>query len=338
MSQFLMCERLSRVGRMLRTTSRRMLIGFFFVLAAIVPASAVRIVIPHTVDTTHLSILEGVYGRGKIFDEIDTRRAVYEYATRDAGSNMLLMLAPGFKAVMVGEPSQQLPDPVTPVFEPAPMVPVNILLTYSDGSPIADTRVTIGLFLSANEFFGYPYPIGYQAGVTTGTTDSKGRMKLNLPSLLDDPYFAKYDRIGQTFHFVLPDMWRNKTLWQLSPGRLEARRSYPETVKIRLVYNATIIGTIQRSFWVRNGVDVPMGASETHVGNGYRVTLTTSGNGFRSGGGVAEDGRFSIHLSPGAYDLSVYVYDADNASVIKRIPIPGRVVLKEGDYRIISLE
>jgi len=296
----------------------------------------VRIRIPRTVDPTHLTILEGSYERGLAVGPITTKKGVYEYCTDLEGAPLKLVLyCPGFKTVAVTFDSAA-PPPWTfsPRFKRISMVPLRVRLTYSDGRPIANTRVVIRLFLNSHEYFGYEDGIAYMTDVATATTDANGEFRVRLPSLPDDPYFVKYSPRAPGFEVELPDIPYADKPWDLAPRYLKAQRSYPQTVQMQLIYKAKVSGTVTRSFLQKNDADVPMGVSDTTRGKKYRVSFDVQHGRSGEGTGVNEDGSFTIYLRPGTHDLSLVIED-EKGSTQKNLPIKSGVVLKEGeDYKV----
>ncbi len=288
-------------------------------------ACALTIRIPKTVDPVKLTIIFGSYAYGLAVGNVATKSGVYDYQVDLKGARAkLLMYCPGFKTVFVEFQKGDTTEVYEPVFERIPMVPVRIRLTYFNGKPFANKQAQVYLWLLSHEYFGYLDGMMYGTDIISAVTDSKGEFVTQIPSLLDDPYFTKYNRGGVFFDVGLYSHGQGLILSE----KLAAKRSYPGTTVIELIRNATVHGQVRQSFLKRNNIQAA----------GDEVTFFAfsgrSGTGYTPGA----DGMFTINLKPGVYDLCIEVRGSGKDGKFRSIPIQKHVTLKDNEDHYIDIK
>lgn len=215
------------------------------------PEKVLRIRIPKEVDPEELTILEGVYANGLYCGPVDMKKGVHEYTRKlsaQTTSVKLLVYHPAYKMVAAEITAKEatLKKPFTPKFVPRPMVPLTAKFADTKGKPIAGREVALTLYLGEMEYFGYVDGTVFPQRVATATTDAAGEIHVSVPSLLDDPYFAKQERRKPGFGAELPCPEQDKGFgWFSVPYGIPAQRSYPEPVTLTMTYYGKISARIK---------------------------------------------------------------------------------------------
>src|ERR1043166_8258484 len=274
------------------------------------PAAALQIRIPPEADPASLTLICGVYGNRLTVQQLETKSGHYDYTIQlddKARSVRLLVYRPGFKMI-TGEMDAgdvQSSQPFVPHFERLQIVPLQIALLDSRGKPIAGEKLTLRHQLATHEYFGYSDGISWEAALATGTTDDHGQLNIELPSLSDDPYFAKYDVSSLT---VSQSERRSPARddCDFRPSQLPVLRQYEERLVITKILRARLSGRIEDSFLERNQIkgDVtPYGDAKRQ--SPFRVELRAENKDAKAFYNcmLMSNGNFSAMLPTGEYDL-----------------------------------
>jgi len=232
-----------------------------------------------------------------------------------------------------------LTKPFVPRFVKLPTAALTVKLVRSHGDPVAGQQLTFGHGLATHEHFGYGDGMAFGATLATVTTNAKGEVRLALPLLHRDPYFAGGKHPLTALSLSPGERRHRDQQWDLSPSRIELRDSYPKPVVITMVRRAALRGRIERSFLARHGIgaDAMKPSSNPYVAKtAHRVWLNAS----QSKGAtfyncmLMPDGSFSRRLPAGTYDLHLRVSGKGEASS-RRIPVREGVELKEGEQKTL---
>jgi len=299
--------------------------------------------LPAEINPSKVTILCGQYGYGLALGPITTKRGVYEYSQKlseKTTSVKVLVYCAGYKMVAAEIAAKDISPkkPFAPRLERVAMIPLTVRLADSKGKPLAGEKVSVVQGLFEMEFFGYYDGMVFPVTVATVVTDANGEFSAEVPSLLDDPYFVKWNRPpGFGIHLAERERRSEHGGYDLVNGFIAAQRSYPQPLTVTLVYRGRISGHVHESYLSRHGIKAPMGPLQ---GDTYLVSFMAYSRPRRSGSGrgVGKDGSFSISLAPGAYDLTLEVRDEDKGFTEKRIPIQQDFVLSEGEDKAIELE
>lgn len=299
--------------------------------------------IPAGFDGNKATVLVGQYGNGLGLGEADGRAGPNEYTQRISEVTTyakLLIYYPGCKIVTAQIPRAKMSQPFIAVFQKLPMLPLTIKLTRSNGTPLPGKSVS---FISPSmdmPYFGYgdgmTFP-GNTVPIQSRVTDSSGHLTVQVPLLLDDPLFAKLNvkpGFGMSIQRGVP---QGLTGYQLNPRWIPSRKSYPDPIAVKLVYNGKISGRVYRSFLARNGVNAPMGPSRNK--RWYRVWFWPQNISRRGamGKGVAADGTFSMPVEAGTYDLRIDIR-SKTGKFQKTIPLKKGFVVGENEDRRLEFK
>ena len=305
-----------------------------------------RILIPRWIDAGNLTILPGLYGHGLSVEWVQTKSRVHEYPVDlgDATSVKLLIHCPGYRMVTAEFDASQISGTKTfaPRFVRLPMVPLRVRLVDTAGRPLVGEQVCLSYQLLALEYFGCLQGPLYRATVATATTGADGEIAVEVPSLADDPYFARLDPpwrpIG--FELELPRHRGGAHGWDFAPRTIPPQVSYPQVVTVTVVYRGEISGCVSKSFVTRNDIEAAARTdSKGEPGESYTLSFMAMAKdkGSVTGQDVSPDGTFSMTLPPGTYDLSIAVR-RDGGKVLRRLPIEAGFVLGENEHRVLRLE
>jgi len=188
------------------------------------------------------------------------------------------------------------------------------------------------------KYFNYMDGMVYPAVIATATTDARGEIEVEVPSLPDDPYFSDdAERRPIGFELRLPRHRGDAYGWDFVPRMIPAQTGYSGPVTVTLVYRGKISGRVTESFLSRAAVIG--GEGEGEPGNSYDLWFAAKSSGTRSGTGrrVSADGTFSIRLPAGSYDLFLEVC-GNGGWLLRRVPIQTGFVLGEKEHRVLRLE
>jgi len=315
------------------------------------PRKILTVCLPGEIDPTKVTLLcgeSGPFGLG-VWHEPE-KRGPCEYRLRvssDARVVKLLIYCPGYKMVAAEFKGEDIPASMEfrPRFQKIPMVPIRIRLVDTKSRPIAGAKVQLKHSLLEMEYFNYWDGAVFPQVVATATTNANGEIAVQVPSLLDDPYFAaprkrQPEKLG--FWVELPDRLRERRDvrygFSFVPRLIPAQRTYPQPVTVTLVYSGKFSGRVEESFLRRKGIP------ERTLRGVRRRGVWTSVLSFvafreRSGSGIGlgPDGTFSLTLEPGNYDLSIEVQKA-SGGYLRSISIAKGVALRENENRVIILK
>jgi hypothetical protein len=275
---------------------------------------------------------------------VETRRDTHEYPIDlgDATSVKLLIYCPGYKMVAAEFKAKEVSGskPFAPPFRRLPMAPLGVRLVDSKGRPISREGVSVKHGLCEMEYFGYMDGLTWQATVATATTGADGEIAIEVPSLLDDPFFASHRRLPVGFSLTLPQHRGGTYGWEFVPAMIPAQRNYPEPVMVTVAYRGKISGRVQRSFLARHNLRTEAyRARRGRPKDYYPLWLGARSKVGRSGmvEAIRRDGTFSMVLPAGTYDLSIEVL-TETGRFLRKLPVQAGFVLGENENRVINLK
>jgi hypothetical protein len=244
-----------------------------------------------------------------------------------------------------------------PHFEKLPITPLCVHMVDSHGKPLANERFSLYHDLATHHYFGYGDGRPYGATIASGVTGADGTCVLSLPSLLDDPYFTKHT--GPVAMGMRVQTKRNQrdADQDLSPTTIPIRKEHQEPVVITVTTRAHLHGHVAISY-IRarhlSGAVTPY-LYENRIVGPHRVELRAevSGGGRSYSCMLLRDGSFSVKLPPGIYDLALVelgeggkvervIKRTERSSwseyYRKRVPLGIRVVLNEGDDKVVNVK
>lgn len=262
--------------------------------------------VPEGLDN-RLLVLVGTYGNGltlekaRLIGPTEYAEKLYDFTT----SVKLLIYNPKYKAIAVtlDPKTVSASKPFIPKFVKAKMVPLRVRVVDSAGKPIVGQSFIIGSDLHQMEYFNYADGMVDSSDIARVVTGSSGEFSAQVPSLPDDPYFAKHNDLS--FGLCMPH-GRELTAsegpfgYDIVPAGIPAQRSYPKTLVRTVVYRGKVRGKVEKSFLNRYGIE-PWGQSEKGP------TILARKHGEKSAGGrtLSGDNAFDLGVSAGTYDLTV---------------------------------
>ncbi len=303
--------------------------------------------LPEGVPTEQVRLIVGVYGHGLGAGAHDTKQGVRDYpVSLDARATRVKLLAylPGYRMVTaeVGVSGAGARILELPQFRKLPTVPVTLRVVDGQDKPVPGQQLSFGLSLETHRYFGYSDGMASGATVLTATTAANGEAQIEMPLVMEDPYFAKGG--AETFGLsVSPaDRWRGHARGEvdLQPSRFAVRRSYPGPVVFTLVRRAHLTGRIEPSFFRRNRVqgDVTpyLDAKRTSP---FRVEMSAERQDTHDGWNcmLMPGGKFSVVLSPGQYRLRLIVL-GKRGRLERELIVAENVALSEGETRVLNVK
>lgn len=266
------------------------------------------------------------------------RAGVFDYVIKpDAGlgppgSLALRIYIPGYRMMTQEFTREELRTAIT--FVP-PLVPLSTTtlkgrLIDSAGKPLT------GEYLEFDYVFAEL--LGPGGGMTTSfriadtTTDGDGRFEIDVPSLLDDPFFENTSSPG--YFEIVNDHDIRGIDFTLHPSTLHVQKNY-ELLTITKSRKGTLGGRLGALFLDQNDVREQSGleVKVTPSGSGTTIpTIRQSDFGARRpvnpvptfSAPIASDGRFNIQVPAGRYDVRLWVPGGN-----RFIPVESGVVVEE---------
>lgn len=306
-----------------------------------ISSRALRIHIPRGISPERVSISYGIYRKGLLVGELRGKAGTQDYQVRLAEGCRIKMLAfcPGYRAAtMEAESAVAALEPWVPQFEKVPMVRLKGRLVDSNGTPLPNENLVVTYDLI--ELMGF---LGYIDGgvpdvrIAAASTDKDGAFSVQVPWLLDDPFFAKYKSWRSHFSLAVIREGMRFPTWDLVPCKIPVRRKY-EPLSIKLINHATLKGRIGAGFRERSQIEGEIGSMLWAEGDrSYRIDLSA----------VTEDGKaayncflekdrtFRRSLPPGTYDLYLRVMKR-GAILHRKVLVEADMTLKEAEEKIIT--
>jgi hypothetical protein len=199
----------------------------------------------------------------------------------------------------------------------------------------------------------------FGATIASGVTNADGTCILQLPSLLDDPYFAEHTAPIAAGFQVRTQRNQRDADQDLSPTTIPVRRAYQEPIVITVTTRAHLHGSVAIPYirarqlsgtvtpYLYEGKYSKIGPTRVEL----RAEVSEGGRSHDCM--LLRDGSFSVRLPPGTYDLALVELGEDGniRRVIertgpntlseyyrKRVPLGLQVVLNEGDDKVIDVE
>ena len=330
--------------------------------AAARPAPVFRVQFPNEIAPEQATLILGEFGEGLAVGPRALEKSKYDYSFRlweKASSFKVLLYCPGYKVLTAEFKVKDITPTVSfkPHFERLPTTPLCVRMVDSRGKPLANERFSLYHDLAPHQYFGYGDGMTYGATIASGVTKADGTCILPLPSLLDDPYFAKHAAPVATGLRVQTKRNQRDADQDLSPTIIPVRKEYREPIVITVTTRAHLHGRVAISY-IRarrlSGAVTPYVYERTMVGH-HRVELRAevSGGGRSYSCMLLHDGSFSVKLPPGIYDLALVelgeggkvervIERTERSSwseyYRERVPLGIRVVLNEGDDKAVSVK
>lgn len=297
------------------------------------PSRELVIRVPSGIDHERLLVLVGVYGQGLGLGPARKLSAT-EYVQRLpqwTTSVKLLIYHPNYKviAAMLTPRDISSEKPFVPKFEKAKMIPLKVRVVDSGGRPLAGFALELGVNLYEMDYFNYLDGMVYGGDVDKVVTNSSGEFSTGVPSLLDDPYFAKRSDLSVELRPSEGTRHSGTYGYDSLPRGIPAQRSYSETLTRTVVYKGHITGKIEKSFLARNGVRPSGNRNE-----GPSLMVRRHGDTGSSGRGLGEHGSFEMTVSAGTYDLTL---ECREGKQIRSVAVMKDVVVGEGENKAVTI-
>jgi hypothetical protein len=156
-------------------------------------------------------------------------------------------------------------------------------------------------------------------------TDARGEFTINLPALVDDPFF----RSGQ---FRLTAGERSFLSSQLKPNSFAAKKVY-EPLVITNIGQGTLSGTLGKEFLKQNNLSEDLRdyvrPRDTLVTG---IVLQAKGESVTLYAYLQIDGHFEVQLPAGEYDLVLSAPQSPDG-----IPIQRRLIIEPNKRRVLDI-
>lgn len=230
-----------------------------------IPDKVLHIFIPKEIPLQGLTIQYQLEGHGTYTEIIGKARddnLSIELGYSELGksnSAKILVYAPGYKMI-----SREIPVTGTflseqwiPKFEKLSTVRLKGKLVDSLEKPLSGESLAVTYsLLEAMSYFRYLDGTAPTLKIANTITDEEGMFTIEVPSLLEDPFFINHQGLKE---FTLSVMWPNVyspifPAWELVPSKIAVQKVYPEKLTIVLVNHAKLSGFIGPIFWKENEV------------------------------------------------------------------------------------
>lgn len=290
---------------------------------------------PQNVEPETAMIEFEISGKGGYLTAVQTKKGVFDYSLPAGGmyagnvgdlkSLKLLVYVPGYRMITANFNETELKTALifVPPLIPLPTVRLNGQLVNSSQKPLQGETVSVQYHLvEAMGYFGYvdgSFPI---VSIASGKTDSDGSFRIDLPALLDDPFFRQYaERDGGFRLFILDPATPGG--YSLTPNSFSAQANYPPLL-VTKTGRGTLSGKLGKSFLGENNLPDDLKSyvrrGDTLV-SGIQLDAQASSVDGRGIGifsaSLKGDGTFEVQLPVGTYEL------------LLRVPKPERIIVVE---------
>jgi len=279
---------------------------------------------------------------------LGTRAGVFDYAIKPdshLGAPTSLKLAiyiPGYRMMTPEFTSEDLRTGKTYVPQPVPLPTTTLKgrLIDSAGRPLGGEHLKLDYLLT--EVMGY---YGYADGMTPTIhiadtrTDGDGRFELDVPSLLDDPFFENTRSPG--FFQITNGRDARGVDDTLNPNSLQVQKTY-EPLTIRKTRNGTLSGKLGTLFLGQNNVPESKGLKlQVTPSDAKTQTITLSEMEMSArrpvnpvptfSAPVNADGSFELQVPAGKYDVQLWVPGGN-----RFIPLERGIVVEEDRRNVLE--
>lgn len=310
--------------------------------------------LPAEVNPKDVILLVGAYGQGLALESIRTEEDKYSYTHRFPDwttSVKILAHYPGAKMVAeefaANDPA--LSQPLYLAFQPLPTVPLTLKLVDSRGKPIAGQKFMLNQELGMMEYFNYgdgmvmsgkvlPAKVRrdenfviYYESPDSFTTDAEGKVKLQLPSLQDDPYYEKVGVKRPSFGIHVPardSEGGHGFAWYPTPAAIPAQSKYEKPITVTMTYYGRLEIALSEKFLDEQAVPVEarkdLKVEVTSEESGVNCTLDDEGNGLLE------------WVSPGTYKVVLRVPAAGDGIESGTIVLEKHIYV--GEREVVRIE
>lgn len=295
--------------------------------------------LPLNINPETVTLQASVDGRLSL---MSTKRGIYDYPVElhasvlgSARSLKLLIYIPGYQ--MVAQEFTGADIQTGKVFIP-PLVPLPTAVLHgrlvnSGEKPLSGQTLYVKYLLSeAMNYFGYTDGMVDSLHIASVKTDSKGEFTINVPSLVDDPFFQSNGHAPREFQLDSEDNSPYVGDRTLTPHSFPAQKAYTPLL-IRNAQKGTLSGKLGKEFLRQNNLSEDL---RVYIRQGDTVVtgieLRASGNGMFFNANLKVDGSYEIQLPPAEYELTLWV-----SEIQELIPIKDGLVVEENKQRIFNL-
>jgi len=315
-------------------------------LAPALEPPVLTVQIPPDISLDRLLIVVATYGKVTNVDLPDVLPRVRDYpiSLKGATSAKVLIWARGYRMV-TGEfdvAKMGTAANFVPRFVKVPMVPLRVRLTDAKGRPLSGESVVLRLNSMALEYLSPSHngsgPI-YFLNLAAATIDDRGEIRVEVPSILDDPYFSGGRRWMHSLGFepYLPHREFGHG-WDFVPMMIPPQREYPGVFSVVLKYRGEISGRLTDAYAARACAQLSPGKKIASPEYSIYAESNTGDPLHDGGAGVEKDGSFSLNLPAGRWNLFLEIEDEKPFWYIGRVPIAKDFVLGEGEHRVLELK